>query len=63
MKKILVAGNEKETENYVEVLRFLGADPVVSLRPESVYGYDGLVLPGGGDICPSYFYQPVIDTR
>ena len=63
MKKILVAGKEKETQNYVEVLRYLGAEPVVSLHPESVYGYDGLVLPGGGDICPSYFDQPVIDTR
>lgn len=63
MKKILIAGKSKETKNYVEVLRYLGAEPVVSLHPESVYGYDGLVLPGGGDICPSYFNQPVIDIR
>lgn len=63
MKKILVAGLTKDTENYVEVLKYLGADPVVTLHPESVYSFDGLVLPGGGDICPSYFNQPVIDTR
>lgn len=63
MKKILIAGREKDTANYVEVLKYLGADPVVSLQPKSVYSFDGLVLPGGGDICPSYFNQPVIDTR
>lgn len=63
MKKILVAGTEKDTKNYVAVLKYLGADPIVTLHPESVYSFDGLVLPGGGDICPSYFDQPVIDTR
>ena len=63
MKKILIAGTEKNTQNYVEVLKFLGADPVVTLHPESIYSFDGLLLPGGGDICPSYFQQPVIDTR
>lgn len=63
MKKILVAGTAKSTENYVAILKHLGAEPVVSLHPESVYSFDGLLLPGGGDICPSYFHQPVIDTR
>ncbi len=63
MKKILVAGTEKDTRNYVAVLKYLGADPIVTLNPNSVYSFDGLVLPGGGDICPSYFDQPVIDTR
>lgn len=63
MKKILIAGREKDTKNYVEIIKYLGAEPVVSLHPESVYSFDGLVLPGGGDICPSYFDQPVIDTR
>lgn len=63
MKKILVAGREKDTENYVEILKYLGAEPVVSVQPKSIYSFDGLVLPGGGDICPSYFDQPVIDTR
>lgn len=63
MKKILVAGKEKDTKNYVEVLKYLGTDPIVTLHPDSVYSFDGLLLPGGGDICPSYFDQPVIDTR
>ena len=63
MKKILIAGNIETTENYVAVLRHLGADPKVSLHPESVYSFDGLLLPGGTDICPCYFQQPVIDTR
>lgn len=63
MKKILIAGKEKDTKNYIDVLKYLGAEPAVSLHPESVYSFDGLLLPGGGDICPSYFGQPVIDTR
>lgn len=63
MQKILIAGNEKDVKNYIEVLKYLGTEPVVCLRPESVYSFDGLILPGGGDICPSYFDQPVIDTR
>ena len=63
MKKILVAGKAKSSQNYVNVLKYLGAKPVVSLHPESAYSFDGLILPGGGDICPSYFNQPVIDTR
>lgn len=63
MKKILVAGKEKDTENYVNVLKYLGADPIVTLHPGCVYSFDGLVLPGGGDICPTFFEQPVIDTR
>lgn len=63
MKKILIAGQRKNVQNYINILNYLGVDPVVSLHPESVYSYDGLLLPGGGDICPSYFDQPVIDTR
>lgn len=63
MKKILIAGQQENVTNYVDVLNYLGIDPVVSLHPESVYSYDALILPGGGDICPSYFDQPVIDTR
>ena len=63
MRKILIAGKAKSSQNYVNVLKYLGVKPVVSLHPESVYSFDGLILPGGGDICPSYFNQPVIDTR
>lgn len=63
MKKILVAGIKKDAANYVAVLKHLGAEPVVSLHPESIYSFDGLLLPGGGDICPSFFNQQVIDTR
>lgn len=63
MKKILIAGQGKNAGNYKRVLEHLGADVHISLTPESVYSYDGLLLPGGGDICPSFFGQPVIDTR
>lgn len=63
MKKILIAGTQKNAQNYQAVLEHLGAETTVSLHPESIYSFDGLMIPGGGDICPSFFEQPVIDTR
>ena len=56
MKKILIAGKKTETENYVEVLKYLGAEPLVSLHPESVYSFDGQISPPPGSISPSKEY-------
>lgn len=63
MKKILIAGTVQNTQNYASILRHLNAFPIISLSPESIYSFDGLVLPGGGDLCPTFFSQPFIDTR
>lgn len=57
MKKILIAGHPEKTTNYENALRFLGASPVTSLHVPDVSCYDGLVLPGGGDIDPRLFGQ------
>ncbi len=68
MKKILIAGYEAQTLNYQNAFSLLGALPCslcgapgqlvqkTSESPHSlVQNYDGLVLPGGGDISPALF--------
>lgn len=55
--KVLIAGQPDHTKNYEAALRACGADYDVSLCPEDPDCYDRLLLPGGGDIHPSYFGQ------
>ena len=59
--RILIGGKKDFTGNYVRALEALGAKTVVWL-PESVRDslpgpFHGLLLPGGGDIHPSFFGQ------
>ncbi len=53
--KILIAGQRDKTENYQNALAELGADWVCSLTLEEIETFDGLLLPGGGDVDPSFF--------
>lgn len=57
MKRILIAGEPDKTLNYENAVRALGACPVTALHLPSTSGYDGLILPGGGDIDPRLFGQ------
>lgn len=57
MKKILIAGYPKQTKNYEHALAHLGADFITSLHVPDISCYDGLLLPGGGDIDPKLFGQ------
>lgn len=57
MKKILIAGYPELTGNYEHALSSLGAYPVTSLHVPDPGQYDGLLLPGGGDIDPRLFGQ------
>lgn len=57
MKKILIAGYPELTENYENALKALDANPVTTLHVPRVFCYDGLLLPGGGDIDPKLFGQ------
>ena len=62
MKKILIAGNQKDVENYVFTLTEAGLDPVVSTKLPTTYGltlddFAALLLPGGADVDPSFFGQ------
>lgn len=57
MKKILIAGLPGQTKNYEAALSALGACPETALHVPHTLPYDGLLLPGGGDIDPKLFGQ------
>lgn len=53
--RIAIAGKKTETVNYVNYVRAIGAEAVVSLSLGDIVQCDGLILPGGGDITPAFF--------
>ncbi len=55
--KILIADRAEHTENYQNALTALGAEWVCTLDLDDIAGCDGLLLPGGGDVDPSFFNQ------
>lgn len=57
MKKILIAGHPSLTQNYANAIASLGAYPDITLHVPDITQYDGLILPGGGDIDPKLFGQ------
>ena len=57
MKKILIAGYPELTKNYENAIASSGALPVTSLQLPDITEYDGLILPGGGDVDPKLFGQ------
>ena len=76
-KRILIAGTEEKTKNYSNALAALGAscfflekeagfDDSNSLWQTGKYpvnDFDGLLLPGGGDIDPALFGEPNQGSR
>lgn len=54
---IAIAGRTPDTVNYEKALHLLGANAVTTLDPEQCVDFDGLLLPGGGDITPAFFGQ------
>ena len=67
MNKVLIAGVPEDTKNYVRALKYVGVDSEVLLKfPEGGKGvddYDGLLLPGGDDIDPSFFGEELNGSR
>ena len=63
MKKVLIAGETEKTSNYENAMRHLGVHAKTSLHVPSTCAYDGLILPGGGDIDPRLFGQLPNGTR
>lgn len=67
-EKVLIAGVPEEVENYVEALKNAGLQPVVALQLPTKDGltaedFAGLLLPGGGDVDPSFFGQENCGSR
>ena len=60
MKKILIAGEAGQTTNYENALAAMQVHFVTSLQVKDVDEYDGLLLPGGGDVDPKLFGQLLI---
>ncbi len=63
MKKILIAGEPDKTVNYENAMKRLGVLSGTSLHVPDTSLYDGLILPGGGDIDPKLFGQLNKGTR
>ncbi len=59
----MIAGEKDKTANYENAVRKLGAEAEVSLHVPRTTSYDGLILPGGGDIDPRLFGQLSEGTR
>ncbi|MDD6202125.1 MAG: gamma-glutamyl-gamma-aminobutyrate hydrolase family protein [Lachnospiraceae bacterium] len=57
MKTVLISTSTHKAENYCKALQEAGITPVVSGNMEDVSKYDGLLLPGGGDIAPILFHE------
>lgn len=57
MKKVLISCATHDASLYQKVLQKLDIEPVVSPSPENVSGFAGLLLPGGGDICPVFYHR------
>ncbi len=56
-KRILIAGLQDVTENYQAALHCAGMEFETALSFDDINAFDGLLLPGGGDIDPIYFAQ------
>lgn len=57
MKKVLISCATHEADLYQKVLRKFNIEPVLSASPENPDCFDGLLLPGGGDIAPVFYHR------
>lgn len=55
LPKIAIVGREKFTVNYEKMLSTLSIPYEITLNIGSLHNFDGLLLPGGGDITPAFF--------
>lgn len=53
--KIAIVGREKFTVNYETILSSLSIPHETTLNIGSLHHFDGLLIPGGGDITPAFF--------
>lgn len=62
-KRILIAGHPDLTQNYQAALLSTGMEYEIALSIHDINSFDGLLLPGGGDIDPIYFHQPNLGSK
>lgn len=60
---LLIAGHPESTTNYQEALTALGASFDLDLHSSDLTKYDGLLLPGGGDIHPAFWGEKLEGSR
>ncbi len=57
MKKVLISCATHDAILYQKALQKYAIQPVLSSSPENAAEYDGLLLPGGGDISPIFYHR------
>ena len=57
MKKILISCLSHDASNYIRACQQAGIQPVLSEQMEDEQQFDGLLLPGGGDISPIFYHK------
>jgi len=57
MKKVLISCSTHSASLYISALSNYSVRAVLSGIPEDVSGFDGLLLPGGGDISPVFYHR------
>ena len=55
-KKVLILTKDNADE-YIEACQSVGIEAKVDFKPKSIKNYDGLLIPGGGDIDPKNYGQ------
>jgi putative glutamine amidotransferase len=57
MKKVLISCSTHDAMLYIKALQKFHIEAVLSGAPEESSDYDGLLLPGGGDISPVFYHR------
>lgn len=57
MKRVFIYGKADEFTNYLNAMHQLGAEVLVTTDDSRAGECDALLLPGGGDVCPSLYGQ------
>jgi len=63
MKKVLISTTTHLAGAYKKALDAVGIIPVVCDKPQKASDYDGLLLPGGGDITPFLFHEKNLGSK
>ncbi len=62
MKKVFIYGSHKKAKNYVNALKKVGVNSIVSTNVAKAENCNGLVLRGGGDVYPYLFKKNISAT-